>query len=335
VRYPSLARSLSVFLVLAACATAPARAQMSHDMGTSLSKDDITALAKLEVAIGAARDSAQAQLAMARNKTLSAQQELRDKLRTRVDELIRRSGMSQADYNRRTYIVSTDSTARRTFDVVVAQLTGVPTPGQVLAVASAPAVKVPPGAVGTHLGHVLNSFGDTPNEQGLLPTALAEAKTAAQHAALGVRDPANLAAMKLHAGHVINALDPTIVAAGPGLGYGLKRAALNIATHIDLAAKSPGASPNVVAHANHVSTAARNVAARAEQAIAVAQKVQAATTPAEAAGLMNQLVSLTAQLTSGFDANGDGKVTWQDPEGGLQQAEEHINLLLAGEGIKP
>jgi hypothetical protein len=327
-------------LVVAASVAAPvaANAQMNHgDMAPTgaMSKDDLTALAKLEVAIGLARDSAQAQLAMARNKTVSQQQALRDKLHLDIEDLLKRAGMTDADYQRRTFLVSTDSSTRRAFDILVAQISGVPTPGQVAAVAAAPVVKVPAGPVGTHLGHILNSFGDTPNEQGLLPTAVAEAKTAAQHATLGSRDPNNLAAMKLHAGHVINAIDPTIVSAGPGLGYGVKRAALNIATHAELAAKSPGASPNVVAHANHVSTAARAVASRCDQAITVAQKVQSATTPAEAAGLMSQLVSLTAQLSSGFDANGDGKITWQDPEGGLQQVQEHINLLLVGEGITP
>ena len=40
-------------------------------------------------------------------------------------------------------------------------------------------------------------------------TAMAEARVAVQHAGLAARNPANLDAMKLHAGHVINAVDPT------------------------------------------------------------------------------------------------------------------------------
>jgi hypothetical protein len=186
-----------------------------------------------------------------------------------------------------------------------------------------------------HIGHVVNSFGDTPNAQGLLPVAFAEARVAIQHATLGARTPTNLDAMKLHAGHVINAIDPTIIATGPGLGYGLKKAALGVATHIDLAAKAPGASPNVILHANHVATSARNTVQRCDQVIALAQKIQAATTAEEAAALYNQLIPLTQQLVAGFDANSDGRITWEAGEGGLQQAQEHVNLLLAGEHLPP
>ena len=299
----------------------------------TMSHDEIVAFAKLEVAIGQARDSAQARLAQARNAKPETQQQYRDQLRIQVAELLQHSGVSDSAFRRKTYIVSTDSAARRVFDGTIAQLTGVPTPGQVQAVAAPPTVKVPAGVVGVHIGHVVNAFGDTPNGQGLLPTALAEARVAVQHAALAARNPANLDAMKLHAGHVLNAVDPAIMPMGPGLGYGVKRAAAGIAMHIDLAAKAPGASPNVVAHANHVATSARNTVARSDQVVTLAKQIQAATSAADAAALVNQLVSLTAQLTAGFDANGDGKITWQDGEGGLQHVQEHVKLMLAGEGL--
>ena len=42
-------------------------------------------------------------------------------------------------------------------------------------------------------------------------------------------------------------------------------------------------------------------------------------------------VSLAQQLVAGRDANADGLIRWDDPEGGLQQAQEHVNLLLAAE----
>jgi hypothetical protein len=297
-------------------------------------RDEIIAFAKIHAAIGQLRDSTQAQLALPRNNKADVQQQLREDLRTKIAEALHHGGMSDEDYRRKIYVVSTDGAARKTFDSVLAQITGVPTPGQLPpAPRLAPAVKVPAGPVGVHIGHVVNGFGDTPNGQGLLPVAMAEVNTAIQHATLAARTPTNLDAMKLHAGHVINALDPGLVAAGPGLGYGMKKAALAAATHIELAAKAEGASPNVVAHAMHVSTAARSAAARADQVIAMAQKIQAATTADEAAALVNQLGPLAQQILAGVDANGDGRVTWEQAEGGLQQAQEHVTLLLAGEKL--
>jgi hypothetical protein len=298
-----------------------------------LSKDEITALAHVEVAIGQARDSAQAHLAQAKNKTPAMQQTLRDKLQTDIAEILHHAGMTDVDFRRKTYLVSTNIEARKEFEAMVAQITGVPTPGVVAAVPAAPVVKVPAGAVGTHIGHVVNAFADTPNNQSLMAVAMSEAKTAAQHAALAARQPTNLDYMKTHAGHVLNAIDPTIVAQGPGLGYGLKRAALGIATHIDLAAKAPGASKNVIVHAQHVATSANNTADRCDQVIDVAQKIRNATSAADAAALVTQLVSLTNQLIAGADKNGDGKIDWTAGEGGLQQADEHMKLMLAGEGL--
>ena len=165
---------------------------------------------------------------------------------------------------------------------------------------------------------------------GLLPAAMEEARVASVHAGLAARDPENLAAMKLHAGHVINAIDPSVVTSGPGLGYGVKRAALGVATHIDLAAKVPGAPANVVTHANHVGTSARNTVQRADAIVVLAQRIQAATSASDAAALVSQLVSLTNELVLGKDADADGKVTWKEGEGGLQQCDEHVKLLLAG-----
>ena len=186
-----------------------------------MGKDEMTEFAKVHVAISLAQDSIDAQLAQARNKTLAGQQALRDKLRGQVDEILHHSGMTQADYSRKTYLISSDTGARRTFDGIVAKMTGVPTPGQV--VSANKTVPVPAGAVGTHIGHVVNGFGDTQGGQALLTVAMTEARTAAQHATLAARNTADLNYMKTHAGHVLNALDPTIVPMGPGLGYGLKR----------------------------------------------------------------------------------------------------------------
>jgi hypothetical protein len=139
--------------------------------------------------------------------------------------------------------------------------------------------------------------------------------------------------MKLHAGHVVNALDPTLVAKGPGSGYGVKKAAAGAMQHIGLAAKSEGASANVKTHATHVSTALDDVVKWTDEAIATAQKIQAATSAAEAAPLVTELVAQTNAIANGLDANKDGNIGWQTGEGGLAQAQTHMGLMMKAEGI--
>jgi hypothetical protein len=318
---------------LAPAAFAQGTPAPTQQASTVLSKEQIAAFAKLQVEVSKAQDSAQAQLAQPRNKTAQMQEQLREKLRTQVAEILHHANMTDVEFRRRTFLVSTDPDTRKSFDAEIVRITGAPLPGQVpVVVAPAPAyATLPAGAVGTHIGHVVNSFGDTPGGLGLLPMAVAEAKTAAQHAALGARTPENLDAMKLHAGHVVHALDPSIVNTGPGKGYGAKRAALAAASHIDLAAKAPGASQNVITHSMHIATASKAAAARAEQVIALARQIQMATTAAEAAKLYGQLVPLAAQVYEGFDANSDGRIGWQEGEGGLAQAEQHVMLMMNAE----
>jgi len=322
-------RPIAVALLFAALTTRSTVTSAQQRPTTTLSRDEIAALAKLESAIAHTRDSINILLSQARNKKDEQQRELRGKLQELVAQSIQKAGLSDADYRRRTYEISFDMAARLVYDSVLVTLTGVPLPSQ--APAAAPAAALPAGAVGTHIGHVANAFADTPNRQGLLPTAIAEARIAAQHASLASRQPTNLDYMKTHAAHVIHALDPSIIATGPGQGYGVKKGAAAVAVHIELAATQPGASANVGLHAKHIATSARNTVVRADQIIALAQRIQAATTAADAAGLVSQMASLADQLINGADANGDARITPDAGEGGLATADEHLKLMLTME----
>jgi hypothetical protein len=185
--------------------------------------------------------------------------------------------------------------------------------------------------VQTHMGHVMDSFNGTPMNMGLLPTAMAEARTAAQHAGLAAKST-TLAMMQTHAGHVINAIDPTIVAQGPGLGYGLKKAATGAATHANLAGNAPEANAGVKMHAMHVNTAATNAAAMADEVVALAQKIRASTSLEEATKLAAEMQTKAEEITSGFDADKNGAISWNKPEGGLAQAQQHMGLMKTAAG---
>lgn len=183
-----------------------------------------------------------------------------------------------------------------------------------------------------HMGHALDGFGDTPEGQGLLPTALAEARVAATHAGLAARDPENLDAMKTHTRHVLHAIDPTQVESGPGAGYGVKKAAAGAAQHIELAARAEGASDNVTTHAPHIAASSRNAVTRSDRIVELAGQVEAATSASAAAPLVAEINTLAQQILAGVDANGDGRVGWQEGEGGLETAETHGGLMKQGEG---
>jgi hypothetical protein len=305
---------------------APLSAGGAQQITPTLSKTEIADLARTQFAINAAVDSSNVQLAKQANKKSDVQDQLRAKRAENVAQILHHAGLSDKEFRQRTYFVSIDTGARRTFDSVMVTLMGQALPGT--AVGTQAKLTVPPGAPGIEIGYVVNTFKETPLLQGLLPAAIAESRIATQHATLAGRQPTNLEYMKTHAGHVINALDPTIVKVGPGQQYGAKRAAEGVAVHIELAAKAEGATPGITVHATHIAMAARNTVARAEAAIAIAQKVMAATTAAEAAALVAQLASATDQLMAGADANNDGRITWEKGEGGLQVADEHVKLML-------
>jgi hypothetical protein len=193
--------------------------------------------------------------------------------------------------------------------------------------------KAPANMAHAHMGHVTTSWKDTPDKMGLLPTAMAEAKIAKQHAGLALQQPANLAWLKTHTVHVVNAVDPSVEAKGPGLGYGVMKAAAGAAQHIGFAADSEGASANVKAHAEHVATSTGNAVDWAKQIVALGDRVKASTSAADAAVMVRLIDGLATQLVDGTDANKDGKVTWVKGEGGLGQAELHMGFMSKGEGL--
>lgn len=297
---------------------------------TPLARDQIAALARAHWAITVARDSSNVQLAKPANKKDDVQVQLRDKFASAREAILHHAGLTELEYRRHTYFVSVDTGARRLFDSVMVTLTGQALPGT--AVGTQAKLPVPGGPAGIEIGFVANTFAEAPVLMGLLPAALAEARIAIQHATLAARQPANLDYMKLHAGHVINALDPKLVTPGPGLQYGVKRAADGVATHIELAAKAQGATPGITVHATHIAMCARNTVTRADAIIAVAQKIMGATSAAEAATLVTQMGAMAEQLIAGADANSDGRITWEAGEGGLQIADDHLRLML---GVRP
>jgi hypothetical protein len=310
----------------------------------ALSLADIRALAEAQIAIAAVLDSNGAQLAKVKNKTVEAQAETQKKRQELIEQALTKRGLTTAEFERRRYIVSTDRQLRFQLDSVVAKMTGQPLPGTVILAAGgppgagaaagpAPAAPPFPTVVGIMIGYVGSGYLDTPDKSGLLPMAVTEAKIAAQHAGFMARSPDSLRILQMHAGHVLHAIDPTTMpaATAPGKGYGVKRALQGAITYAEQAAKEVGASANVKTHSAHIAGAARSALERADLVIAMARRIQTAKDAKTAASLIGELQSLCDQLTAGVDVNADGRVAWNGGEGGIQQAQDHVTLLINGE----
>lgn len=184
-----------------------------------------------------------------------------------------------------------------------------------------------------HMGHVMTGWNDTPDGMGLLPIAKAEAEIAAAHAGYAASDLSDLDSMKLHIEHVLSAVDPSTGAAGPGMGYGVLKAAQGVAAHIGFAADAGDASGNVKTHAEHVASAAQNTVARAEEIVLLGKQVLDAERAEAAAPMVEKIAVLSDALIGGIDADGDGTIGWQAGEGGLAVAETHMGFMMSGEGM--
>jgi hypothetical protein len=186
----------------------------------------------------------------------------------------------------------------------------------------------------THVGHVADAFQSTPEGRGLLPTAVAEAEIARRHASLAAGDTTNLEAMKTHVGHVLHAIDPTVVTTGPGLGFGVKQAAEAAIQHVRMAEDTEGASTAVRARARSVRWATMNTLDRANEIIELGGRIRAATTAAEAAEMLSDLRELADQLIEGEDANNDGGIGFRRGEGGLTVATQYLATLRREAGME-
>ena len=202
--------------------------------------------------------------------------------------------------------------------------------GAVLVISAGPAAAQEAHA---HIGHVMTGWHDAPDGMGLLPVAQAEAAVAAQHAQLAISKPSDIDSIRLHSGHVLHAVDPVATEGGPGLGYGLEQAVGGVRAHIGYAAGAGDASDNAKLHAEHVAASAQNVTVWTAEIVQLIRQIQTNDTPKHANIMAGRVKYLLACIINGCDANSDGTISWESGEGGLAQAEQHMQLMMSGEGL--
>jgi hypothetical protein len=167
-----------------------------------------------------------------------------------------------------------------------------------------------------HIGHVMTNWRDTPGSRGFLPVAVDEARVATTHAKLAIK-AATLDEMKLHAGHVVNALDTAVEPKGPGAGYGVKKAVAGAIQHLEFATKAEGLTANITSHASPVSAALHDVALWTDEAVGLAQKARASADATEAAKLLSDLDAMTTKIADR-----------------LQEAQSHMSQMVKAEGLE-
>ena len=82
----------------------------------------LTAYAKAFAAIANVRDDVSKELALPRNKTTEVQQELREKLRTQIEKILREQNLTQEEYARITHLISTDTARSKAFEEILARV---------------------------------------------------------------------------------------------------------------------------------------------------------------------------------------------------------------------
>src|SRR5688500_4641236 len=127
---------------------------------------------------------------------------------------------------------------------------------------SMPSAQTPASPSHAHIGHVMTGWKDTPETKGLLLTAIADAQVAMEQIERADLE-GRINDFWLYGGYLLNALDPGTETDAllktayarlpanyvkidvPGTGYGIKRAVSGALQHVQLAAKSEGATENV------------------------------------------------------------------------------------------
>ncbi len=169
--------------------------------------------------------------------------------------------------------------------------------------------------VHSHIGHVMTAWRDTPGTVGLLTVALSDTRVAAAHALLTSKST-SLDDLKLHAGHVLHALDSAVEPKGPASGYGVKKATAGAVQHVGFAAAADNASAALKSRAGVVTAKLNETNAIVDRTIGVAQNIRAATSPADAAALARELLTLTTEIAAGLD-----------------QAQQEMRAMMKAEGL--
>ena len=178
-----------------------------------------------------------------------------------------------------------------------------------------------------HLGHIEKSWHETPDAVGLLAILSEEAQIAHAHAGYAITDVEDYDNIRLHIPHVRHAISTASETGGPGKGFGVERAAQGVADHMDYARNTSDATDSVKLHAEHIITSAKNIVAWSNKIIRMSDQIMGGASPIATSYYAEEVAMRTNWILNGNDADGDGKISWVEGEGGLAQIRQHLGFI--------
>jgi tRNA A-37 threonylcarbamoyl transferase component Bud32 len=220
------------------------------------------------------------------------------------------------------------------FNAIIITLETTGAVGDVPAGDTAYSSQVPPDIM-TLLTEMFVESEDGLSGGSLLDGALAEARTAAQHAGLAAGS-STLGALQTHAEHTVNILrgtqedlDGTGGGQNPGRGVGVYFFVDAIEGHVDTALAAPTSNRELEINAEYIRVCLQNTRIRADGVIELEGELLASESVEAVADQAAESQQLAEQLQSGFDLNDDGIVNPFEGECGLEQITTYGILISA------
>ncbi|MEW5726988.1 MAG: hypothetical protein AB1918_04105 [Pseudomonadota bacterium] len=169
-------------------------------------------------------------------------------------------------------------------------------------------------------------------ERGAFDLARTNAALAQRHTKAALRQT-DLAAMKAEVVAAVHAIDPSLVPQGAAVGPGL-RSALAAAVERLLALQATGGEGEAGLRATAASVAGQTALMRTDEALREAWGALAAASTSQAIPSLVRLDDQLNRIQVGQDVDGDGQVSWNQGEGGIQQAWSFTRQMAIAEGVE-
>ncbi|WP_417594048.1 hypothetical protein [Oceanospirillum sp.] len=183
------------------------------------------------------------------------------------------------------------------------------------------------GAGPVAMSYIDDVATDIRGQQGLLAIARSDAELIHTHASLAMQRAQDSDWVKMHAIHIRHTLAPASAESGAVSSYGLLKAVNHVKDRVELAMEQNDASDAIEFHGEQITLSADSVLERGQQLLALADQIIHTPRYSDLSGEAPKLVLLAEQILSGEDLNGDGEISWEDNEPGLDQAMKYLDYL--------